>query len=249
MDLELQQIEAPVGGYYLDILATDLNSNRPVIVENQLEATDHVHLGQLLTYAAGFDAETVVWVTREFRDEHRQALDWLNLRTGEGSRFFGVVVELWKIGNSLPAPHFKLVAAPNGWHKKGSAKPPLDSERSKLYRDFFQSLVDILRDDYEFTNTLRVGPNTRNWWAFPSGYSGVSYRPSIGLKQARVDVYVDSGDEVGNKRIFDGLIENRREIEDDLNEILDWQRLDNRKACRIALIWPGIVQEDNVTLE
>ena len=91
MDLELQQVEAPVGGYSLDILATDLNSNRPVIIENQLEATDHTHLGQLLTYAAGFDAGAIVWVTREFRDEHRQALDWLNQRTGEDTQFFGVV--------------------------------------------------------------------------------------------------------------------------------------------------------------
>ena len=112
MELQLQQIEAPVGGYSLDILATDLNSNRPVIIENQLEATDHSHLGQLLTYAAGFDAEAVVWVTREFRDEHRQALDWLNQRTGDDTLFFGVEVELWKIGDSLPAPHFKLAASP-----------------------------------------------------------------------------------------------------------------------------------------
>lgn len=114
MDLELKGTEAAVGSYFLDILATDLNSRRPVIIENQLEATDHGHLGQLLTYAAGFDAGVVVWVTRDFRDEHRQALDWLNQRTDENTEFFGVVVELWRIGDSLPAPHFNLVAVPNG---------------------------------------------------------------------------------------------------------------------------------------
>lgn len=114
MDLELKGTEAAVGSYFLDILATDLNSRRPVIIENQLEATDHSHLGQLLTYAAGFDAGVVVWVTREFRDEHRQALDWLNQRTDGNTEFFGVVVELWRIGDSLPAPHFNLVSVPNG---------------------------------------------------------------------------------------------------------------------------------------
>lgn len=97
MELELQETEAAVGDYSLDVLATDLNENRPVIIENQLEATNHTHLGQLLTYAAGHDANVIVWLTKEFRDEHRAALDWLNQRTDDNTQFFGVVVELWRI--------------------------------------------------------------------------------------------------------------------------------------------------------
>ena len=122
MDLELQDTEAAVGGYSLDVLATDLNQNRPVIIENQLETTNHDHLGMLITYAAGYDANVVVWLTRDFRDEHRQALDWLNQRTGEETQFFGVVVELWRIGDSLPAPYFKAVATPNDWRKCKSGR-------------------------------------------------------------------------------------------------------------------------------
>ena len=246
MDLELQETEAAVGGYSLDVLATDPNQNRPVIIENQLEATNHDHLGKLLTYAAGYDASVIVWLTREFRDEHRQALDWLNQRTGEDTQFFGVVVELLKIDDSRPAPQFRAVATPNGWRKDRDKKPPPES--SERYRVFFQSLVDTLREQHNFTKTRRVGKNTRNWWAFSSGYRGFSYRPFLGQKQARVDVYIDNGDGDWNFEAFDFLEERKLEIESDLGATLDWQRLDQARACRIALNWPGIVQDNDGTL-
>ncbi len=105
IELEVQQREASVGTFSLDLLARDVGNNRPVIIENQLEPTDHSHLGQLLTYAAGYEASAIVWIAKEFRDEHRAALDFLNGRTGEDTEFFGVAVELWKIENSRPAPH------------------------------------------------------------------------------------------------------------------------------------------------
>ena len=113
LELELQSEEAPVGGFSLDILAREVGRDRPVIVENQLEETDHRHLGQLLTYAAGYDAGVVVWIAREFRDKHRAALDLLNRRTDEAIEFFGVVVEVWRIADSPPAANFKVVTAPN----------------------------------------------------------------------------------------------------------------------------------------
>lgn len=88
-DLELQDREATVGSFSLDLLAKDLGTGRLVIIENQLDTTDHDHLGKVLTYAAGFDAGTIVWVAESFRDEHRQALDWLNQRTDSDTHFFG----------------------------------------------------------------------------------------------------------------------------------------------------------------
>ena len=117
MDLEVDAQEASVGSYALDILAHDGNGRR-VVIENQLEDTDHRHLGQLLTYAAGFDANVIVWIARNFQDEHREALDLLNRRTGEDTEFFGIEVELWRIDDSRPAVNFKLVATPNDWRKQ-----------------------------------------------------------------------------------------------------------------------------------
>lgn len=134
LDLELEAREAPVGGYSLDILARDQGSDGPVVIENQLESTDHTHLGQLLTYAAGFDAHVIVWIAKEFRDEHREALNLLNHRTGEDTQFFGVEVELWKIDDSRPAVNFKLVATPNEWQKQARATGEV-SERNERYSD------------------------------------------------------------------------------------------------------------------
>ena len=100
LELELQSREAPVGSFSLDLLARESEDNRPVIIENQLEKTDPDHLGRLLIYAGGYDASIIVWVARDFREEHRQALDWLNQRTNQDTSFFGVVIELLKIDDS-----------------------------------------------------------------------------------------------------------------------------------------------------
>ena len=113
IDLELNQSEHSVGGFSLDLVGRDLTNDAVLIVENQLEGTDHNHLGQILTYAAGTDASSIVWIATSFREEHRQAIDWLNEQTRENIRFFGIELKVARIGTSLPAPLFNLVAQPN----------------------------------------------------------------------------------------------------------------------------------------
>lgn len=124
LELELDDVEIPVGGFSLDILARDANNNHAVVaIENQIARTDHTHLGQLLTYAAGTEARTVIWVATDFRDEHRAALDWLNQHTDEDTNFFGVEISAIRIGDSSPAPLFRLASAPNSWSKQVKSTP------------------------------------------------------------------------------------------------------------------------------
>jgi hypothetical protein len=117
IDLELEAQEKAVGPFRADILCKDIDSNAWVLIENQLECTDHSHLGQLLTYASGLQAVTIIWIAARFTEEHRATLDWLNKITDESFRFFGLEVELWRIGDSPAAPKFNIVSKPNDWSR------------------------------------------------------------------------------------------------------------------------------------
>ena len=125
LDLEPMAREQPVGPFRADLLCRDAATRSPVVIEAQLGRTDHLHLGQILTYAAGLDAAAVVWLAARFRDEHRAALDWLN-RPGSGAaRFFGVEIDVWKIGDSPAAPHFNVVAKPGDWPAPAAEAAPV----------------------------------------------------------------------------------------------------------------------------
>ena len=149
MQLEVRGHDLPVRGYSLDILAHDSASNRMVVIENQFQSTNHEHLGKLLSYASGYDASVVVWVVKSFNEEHRQALDWLNQRTGDDTQFFGVVVELLKIDDSRPAVNLKLASFPNEWRKEAIGASMTNgassSDSQERYPKYVQDLLDRLR--------------------------------------------------------------------------------------------------------
>ena len=235
----------------MDILATDLNNNRPVIIENQLEATDHTHLGQLLTYAAGYDANVIVWLTREFRDEHRAALDWLNQRTGEETQFFGVVVELWRIGDSPLAPHFKVAASPNEWRKM-QVRPVNVTPRDDQNYQWRRNLIENLRQ----RNVPLVGRRHQakaTWLVIEQPIANVSFtatwsRGGPGLEMTAEKTGIEGRE--WNQRLFDALEAHRDKIEAEIadsnqNERFTWEPTDgSRIRSRVIIYRDGNVFED-----
>jgi hypothetical protein len=242
MEIEVQEREADVGDFSLDIMAKDLGTGRTVVIENQLTETDHDHLGKLLTYAGGFDAGVLVWIAKELRDEHRKALEWLNEQTGPDVDCFGVVIEVIRIDNSKPAFNFKPVVFPNEWQKEKGGSRPVASAKGEAYRAYFQSLIDELRTKHKFTNA-RVGqPN--NWYSFSSGLRGVILSNSFAQGgKVRAEFYIDLQDKDQNKNLFDRLLEQRVEIEKEYGVVFTWERLDDRRASRIAVYREGSIDD------
>lgn len=244
IELEVVDREAEVGDFSLDILARDLGRDRLVAIENQLEPTNHTHLGQLITYAAGLEASVVIWVSREFRDEHRQALDWLNRGDGATTEYFGVVLELLQVDDSKPAVNFRLVASPNNWSRQSKRSPGVEEVSGKRasYQEFFQALIDELREKHRFTNAKAGQP--QSWYSFSSGTRGFTYGMSFAQSgELRTEIYIDQKDGSKNKAAFDALVASKDDIERAFGEPLRWERLDTRRACRIACYTTGSIED------
>jgi len=243
MDLEVATTEAEVGNFSLDLLAKDLGSGRHVAIENQFGPTDHDHLGKLITYAAGLDAGAAIWISETVREEHRQSLEWLNRRTDTDTHFFAVEVEVFRVDTSRPAVRFKTVVYPNEWQRAARASAERQpSPRAEAYRHYFQILIDDLREKHGFTRARAGQP--QNWYVFPSGTQGVVYGTSFAQGgRVRVELYIDRGDADQNKTLFDRFFTERSAIEQELGEPLEWEPLDDRRACRIAIYRNGSIEE------
>lgn len=236
IEVELTQAEHRVGGFSLDLIGKDLTHNTVLIVENQLEGTDHTHLGQILTYAAGTDASTIVWIATRFRDEHRQALEWLNEMTSEDTRFFGIQIRVVKIGESSPAPLFELVAEPNDWQKQvraGTASVRVGG-KGEFYRQFWTRFVERVRTEHpDWTRANRS--TTDNWFNLRSPIAGTSITPGFAAgSRLRNELYIDSGDGETNLELLERFIAVRTAVESAYGRPLEFEDLPGKRACRIA---------------
>ena len=247
IDLEIEAQEKAVGPFRADILCKDLRTDNWVLIENQLEKTDHGHLGQLLTYASGLEAVTIVWIAARFTEEHRSTLDWLNKITDDRFRFFGLEVELWRIGDSPAAPKFNIVSKPNDWsHSVAQAARAIDetelSEMRILQRDYWTALNKLLNAAGGPVSGNRK-PQPQSWMPFPIGRTGFSVngvmtRPK---NQIRAELYI-----AGNRaKAFFGLLQRQKEaIERDLGYPLEWEELPSRRDSRISCHLNEVEPED-----
>lgn len=231
-DLELVATEHWVGEFKLDILCT--SGDDQVIIENQLEKTNHTHLGQILTYAAGTGAKKVIWVAESFRPEHVAALEFLNQNTTEELSFFAVEVELWRIGDSPFAPKFEVVAKPNEWAKTGreQTKAAANATPTKqLQLKLWHALVDVLAQ--KAPNIRPQTPRPQHWLNIAIGRAGFKIAPTASHKDDRlgVEVYIFHNE---SKKMYEALLSQKPSIEQALGFELDWQELPDAHACRIA---------------
>jgi hypothetical protein len=244
IELEVESQEKSVGPFRADILCRDTINSHYVLIENQLERTDHQHLGQLLTYAAGLEAVTIVWVASRFTEEHRAALDWLNNATTSAFNFFGLEIELWKIGDSAMAPKFNVVSQPNDWSKAvreqaASTQSSALTEFQRLHLEFWTQFRRYLEDRDSPIRTNR--PSKDHWSNVAVGRSYFGLVPWNGMRDNRSGVYLQlTGPDA--KAHF-GLLEDRyRSLVDERLAPLgtiEWRLLPNAKESQVTVVRPS----------
>lgn len=232
IELNAVQREKAVGEFNVDLLCED-SSGHAVIIENQLEKTDHDHLGKLLTYLVNLDAHTAIWVTGEPRAEHQKVVEWLNENTAADVSFFLVKVETVRIGDSPAAPLFTTLAGPNEQAKELGENKKEWAERHVKRLEFWKGLLEKSREKTKlFAN---IAPGRYSWLGTGAGKAGVTFNYDVVMDWASVQLYIDHDHETGarNKAIFDALANQKAAIEEEFGGPLEWERLDDRRACRI----------------
>lgn len=235
IDLEVQAKEKSVGPFKADILCKNTLDSTWVLVENQLEKTDHTHLGQLLTYAAGLHAVTIIWIAESFTEEHRAALDWLNEHTPESINFFGIQIELYKIGDSKVAPKFNIICKPNNWSRivseaaRGIANEQV-SDLKLLQRDYWQVLMDHISQNSKLIKAVKALP--QHWSTFPIGRSNFVNVAFVNSKEKRYGVHLTING-LNAKAQFADLLSQKDIIEKEADLTFEWEELPDAKESRI----------------
>ena len=241
------QTEVSVGSFSLDILAEDDNGHK-IIIENQLEPTNHDHLGKLITYASGLGAETIVWVVSQAREEHAQAITWLNEKTNEDANFFLIEIEAWKIDNSDPAPRFNIISKPNEWAKivkQSSSGTNIVSDLKLKQQDFFNSLREIGTERSKYVKSWQT-PRPQHWYNIRIGSSKAKLAALINSKDNYVGVELYVHDD---KELFTNLLSQKEQIESRLGFQLEWRELPDKKASRALVRMTGDFKDELIKQE
>lgn len=226
------QTEAPSGRYSVDITAEDEETKRKVIIENQLEITNHDHLGKIITYASGYDADIVIWLVKDYREEHKQAIDWLNENTNSKINFFLIRVELWQIDNSPIAPKFNVISQPNDWAKAlkaGKGEGQL-SETQMMQLDFWSKFKRYAEENK--TKLKLRKERAQHWFDISYGNSTSHLSLTINTQQNQLgcEIYIPN-----SKQTYEYLLNHKDEIEKQIGHKLEWMELPKKKASRAKL--------------
>lgn len=235
-DIKLIQTEAKVGSFNVDILAQEENTGHKIIIENQLETTNHDHLGKIITYASGHDARAIIWIVKDEREEHRRAIDWLNENTTEGIGFYLIRIELWQIEGSPFAPKFEIVSKPNDWAKavKSSSESAELTDTKLGQLEFWDSFKNYAKQNNTILKFQKSYP--QHWTDISVGSSNCHISLTLNSKDKSIacELYIND-----NKELFHKLLDQKDAIESALSEKLDWKELPAKKASRIILSAQG----------
>ncbi len=232
-----------IGDFYLDIVAED-DEGKLVVIENQLEKTDHDHLGKLVTYLTNLEAKTAVWISSNPREEHIKAVSWLNEITPDDLSFYLIKIEAVKIGDSAAAPLFSVIVEPTEAVKDIGREKKEYASQDQLRKEFWTQLLEKSRPATSLHSN--VSPVIYSWIGTGAGRSGIGLNYGITNSYASVEVYLDRGKDYPtlNKERFDDLYKHKEEIERVFGDQLSWERLDKRRASRIAFRIKGIGLKD-----
>jgi len=235
-DIKLVQTEAAVGSFNVDILAEEENTGKKIIIENQLETTNHDHLGKIITYASGYDAGMIIWVVEDVREEHRRAVDWLNEHTDEDIEFYLIKIEVWQIENSPLAPKFEIISKPNDWAKtvKESTGGGELTETKVKQLEFWNSLREFAKQNNSGLRFQKASP--QHWLSMSIGSSDAHIALTINSQQNLfgVELYIPD-----NKDLYVELFKHKDEIDAKLGEKVEWMPLPEKKASRIKVSYQG----------
>lgn len=230
VDIKLIQAEANVGRFNVDILAQEESSGRKIIIENQLQDTNHDHLGKIITYASGYDAKIIIWIVRDYREEHQKAIEWLNDHTDEDISFFLIKIELWQIENSSPAPKFEIIVSPNEWAKaiktdvSGAELTDTKIQQLDFWKKFKSYVVE--RDSKIRLQT----PRPQHWYSISMGSSGVHVSLTINSRENLFgcEIHISR-----DKELFNFLKGQKEAIEREIGEEAEW--IDAAVASRVLI--------------
>lgn len=230
IDITLEERESSVGSFNVDLFATENGTGRKIIVENQLEDTNHDHLGKIITYASGKGAQVVIWIVKRARDEHRQAIEWLNQHTDSEIGFFLVEIELWQIDDSSLAPKFNVVEKPNDWAKTMKAVEGM-SETEKLKLEYWQAFVEKMRNNEEYSKNFSIRKALpQHWYSMSLGHSTYHLSLSINTQKKSIatEIYFDD-----DKQSYEKFKMSASVLQSAFETDLEW--IEAKQDCRIVL--------------